>query len=513
MAETPRPASVPIAPGLSLASAVAAARGRLQALGFYPTLFYGYMAVALVIFTFLVPPFQKSDEPSHYYRAVSLTNLDLVCSKDANGQYYFNMKQRYAGLPAEMHVWDVAFQYNKKFDLAWLRTDFSKPFFNETVPVYDTCNLPPVGYVPNALGILAGKPFQNPLIGFYLGRIFGALFFVGAIVLALRIVPERYKLLIYFYAAIPMVLHQVGAISYDAVHLSLFPLLFAYLAKFLTEEGPIGRRDLLIFMGLIWWTINVRSFAYYPLVLLYFLLPWQRVADPFRQYLRLSGAFMGFTAVTTGVFGLLFLTETHLLAPDAFGISASSQVKFVLGHPWSFLAASYRTLLIHGELLLRQGIGVFGWIDYAFNFVPYYVAVALVGVLALLHRRARSSCAATATVAGAVGGDSRDSRHAVLVVVRGLVAGGRGRRWRPPGALFRGSAAIRDRRRVADGVDGGQRAVRAGLGPGPGSPDRRQHPQGRRRALLLSVATSVRAGCPGRWPAKEAGSRGQRAAR
>jgi uncharacterized membrane protein len=361
---------------------VAAAWGRLQALSFYPTLFYGYMAVALVIFTFLVPPFQKSDEPSHYYRAVSLTNLDFVCSKDANGQYYFNMKQRYAGLPAEMHVWDVAFQYNKKFDLAWLRTDFSQPFFNETVPVYDTCNLPPVGYLPNALGILAGKPFQNPLIGFYLGRIFGALFFVGAIVLALRVVPERYKLLVYFYAAIPMVLHQVGAISYDAVHLSLFPLLFAYLAKFLTEEGPIGRRDLLIFMGLIWWTINVRSFAYYPLVLLYFLVPWQRVADPYRRYLRLSGAFMGFTAVTTGVFGLLFLTETHLLAPDAFGISASSQVKFVLGHPWSFLAASYRTLLIQGELLLRQGIGVFGWIDYAFNFVPYYVAVALAGLLA-----------------------------------------------------------------------------------------------------------------------------------
>jgi uncharacterized membrane protein len=354
---------------------------RLTAIGFYPTLFWGYVGVALLIFTFLVPPFQKSDEPAHYYRAVSLTNLAFVCSKDANGQYYFNMKQRYAGLPAEMHVWDVAFQYNKKFDLAWLRTDFSQPFFNETVPVYDTCNLPPVGYVPNALGILAGKPFQNPLIGFYLGRIFGALFFIGAVVLALRIVPQRYKLVVYLYAAIPMVLHQVGAISYDAVHLSLFPLLFAYVTRFLTVDEAIKPRDLLVFMGLLWWTINVRSFAYDPLLLLFFLVPHQRIATPFAKYVRVTGAFVGFTAVTTGVFGMLYLSEDHLLTPDSVGISASSQVKFVLLHPWDFVAASYRTLQIHGELLMRQGIGDFGWIDYAFNFVPYYAVVVVAGLL------------------------------------------------------------------------------------------------------------------------------------
>ncbi|HEY7374388.1 MAG TPA: DUF2142 domain-containing protein, partial [Polyangia bacterium] len=151
--------------------------------------------MALVIFTFLVPPFQKSDEPAHYFRAVSVTNLDFVCSKDARGEYYFAMKRRYATLPDAVHVWDVAFNYNAKFKTEWLRADFSDPALNQQMPVYDICNLPPVGYVPNALGILAGKPFQNPLIGFYLGRIFGAAFFTGAIILALKIVPERYRLL------------------------------------------------------------------------------------------------------------------------------------------------------------------------------------------------------------------------------------------------------------------------------------------------------------------------------
>ncbi|HEY7270914.1 MAG TPA: DUF2142 domain-containing protein, partial [Dehalococcoidia bacterium] len=224
--------------------------------------------------------------------------------------------------------------------------------------------------------------FQNPLIGFYLGRIFGAAFFVGAIILALKVVPERYRLLIYLYAAIPMVLHQVGAISYDAVHLSLFPLVFAYLARFITDDSPIRRRDVLIFMGLLWWTINVRSFAYDPLVLLFFAVPWQRIDPDRRQYAKLTAAFLGFTAVTTGIFGMLYLSETHLLAPGSVGISASSQVKYVLGHPIQFLEACYRTFTVHGELLLRQGIGVFGWIDYAFNFVPYYAVVVVAGLVA-----------------------------------------------------------------------------------------------------------------------------------
>ena len=357
-------------------------------MNFYATLFWAYVASALILFTFLVPPFQKSDEPAHYFRSVSLTNLDFVCSKDARGEGYFEMKRKYAELADALHVWEVAFMYNAKFKTEWLRADFSDPSFDQTVPVYDVCNLSPAGYLPNALGILAGKPFENPLVGFYLGRVFGALFFCCAIIAALRIVPERYKLLIYLYAAIPMVLHQAGAISYDVVSLSLSPLIFAFLARFMTREEPVERREFLVFTGLLLWSVNVRLVAYVPLLLLAFLIPRSRLSSSLQGYLRLTASYLATAIVTTLALTLLYLNGSDFLAPDAVGISASSQLKFVLEHPWHFLAASYRTLQINGDLIMREGFGIFGWIDYAFNFVPYYAGV-LVGGLATYYMAER----------------------------------------------------------------------------------------------------------------------------
>jgi len=51
-------------------------------------LFFAYVGIALFLFTFAAP-FQKADEPSHFYRSVCLTNLDLVCTRNQEGVYGF----------------------------------------------------------------------------------------------------------------------------------------------------------------------------------------------------------------------------------------------------------------------------------------------------------------------------------------------------------------------------------------------------------------------------------------
>jgi uncharacterized membrane protein len=220
--------------------AVAAARG--QQIDFRQALFCVYILVALLIFTFMVPPFQKSDEPAHYFRSISLTNLDLVCTPNADGEYRFEMKSKYAGFPQAINTWDVAFHPHTRFDRDWLNVDWSDPAWDETVEVFDVCNLPAFGYLPNMLGIFLGKPFENPMTGLYLGRVFGALFFVGALIWALRVTPEQYRLPLYFYAAMPTVLHQVSAVSYDAVQLSLFAVMYAYITRFAVEDTIIRPR-------------------------------------------------------------------------------------------------------------------------------------------------------------------------------------------------------------------------------------------------------------------------------
>lgn len=352
----------------------------LTSLNFYQTLFYFYLTIALLIFAFLVPPFQKNDEPAHFHRAVSITNLDFVCSRDADGQYYFPMKRKYVDLPEVMHTFDVAFRYNNKFKIKWLSADFSDPKYDEPGAVYRFCSLTIPGYLPNALGVLLGKPFENPLVSFYLARLFGASFFALSVVLALRVIPERFKLLVYLYAVMPTVLHQVSAVSYDAVQLSLFPLILAYLIKFTVQDEEVRPRQLLIFMALLWWVINIKLLAYYPLILLFFVIPRARIATAFSRYLRVSGAFLALTGLTTGFFDLLYLPRA-VDPPGGDGVDASAQVRFVIAHPVSFLNSCYDTVRLYGEGLFRETIGVFGWVDYTLNFVPYYVMVFVAGAV------------------------------------------------------------------------------------------------------------------------------------
>ena len=352
----------------------------LRALSVFELLFAVYLAAALLIFAFLVPPFQKNDEPAHFHRTVSITNLDLFCAKDENGEYYFEMKRKFAELPDVLHTFDVAFRYDSKFDRSWLHASFSDPKYNEPARVYRFCALPVPGYFPNAVGVLLGKPFQNPLVSFYLGRLTGGMFFVVALIVSLRVIPERYRPALFFYAALPTVLNQVTALSYDAAQLSLFPLILAYAARFCVDDRRLTIRDLVVYMLLLWWMINIRIVAYFPLLLLFLLLKPSMIADRFSRYALIATSYLSAATLSTAVFTAIYLPRATDSVPDA-GIDSHAQLRFVLHHPISFLDTSYETLRLYGEGLMRETIGVFGWVDHTLGWGPYYIAWFIAGIV------------------------------------------------------------------------------------------------------------------------------------
>jgi uncharacterized membrane protein len=349
---------------------------------YYWGLFAAYLGILLAVFTFLVPPFQKNDEPSHYYRTVSLAKLDLLCSKDAEGRYFTTMERRYADLPRVLGAEALWQSADARFPPAVLGKDFSDPAFREPVRVYDICNLGLFGYVPNALGLLAGLPFESPVAGFYLGRVAGGIFFLGCLVLALRVAPPRYRLAIVFYAALPMVLHQVSSFSYDAVQLSLFPLIFAFLTRFLTREERLPRRELVLFLALLWLAVGVKSFAYYGLFLLYFVIPAARVARGAFGYIGTTAALAALVIPSIVAVEVLYLSRSGLIDPLGDGpIRPRQQVELTLSDPMTFAAASLKTAQLEGEELVRQGVGVFGWAAFEVNIFVVYLAVLVAGLL------------------------------------------------------------------------------------------------------------------------------------
>jgi uncharacterized membrane protein len=173
----------------------------------------------------------------------------------------------------------------------------------------------------------------------------------------------------------------VSSISYDAVQLALFPLLFAYMTRFMVLEEPIKPRDLLIVMVVLAWIVNVRLLSYYPFLLIFFMIEPRKVAPDLRRYATLTGAFFAVAILVTAVTAVVYLPQAADSAPEGFNINASQQISYVLDHPWNFIAVSYKTMQVEGDLLLRELVGVFGWIDYDFNYVMYYLFTLLAGIV------------------------------------------------------------------------------------------------------------------------------------
>ncbi len=197
-----------------------------------------YIVCGGLLFLFLVPPFQKPDEPAHYIRTIALSTGQLYC-----GPKGFQIQKSDAGIINDLETQTVAYKYSSKFPIGLLKAALFKTGIDkQTINNKDWCGLVFVGYIPNLMGILAGKLLGFPVITFYLSRLSGFLFFLITLVLSIYLLrSSKYKWVLYFYASIPMVLHQVTAISYDVLQFSLAPLIFSYLVNVLENKIVGGK--------------------------------------------------------------------------------------------------------------------------------------------------------------------------------------------------------------------------------------------------------------------------------
>lgn len=240
----------------------------------YPVL---VISLFLCIFTFLIPPFQKPDEPLHFERAFALAQGQFVCRHDSKHERgYFNFPQSIQIFPDQMMSQSIIMKTEGKFPIALMKTSY--PIDSKyTVDLLYNCTLPFIGYIPQSVGILLSLPFNNVLISFYAARLFGALFFIMTLSICLRLIPKQYRLILLFCSFLPMVLQQVTAISYDCVSISLGFALFTLFVRFLNQK-TIPIRAVLAFYGvLLLFLFSKPGFYLYALLLAY---PIQRTSLP-----------------------------------------------------------------------------------------------------------------------------------------------------------------------------------------------------------------------------------------
>src|SRR5260221_1670638 len=203
-----------------------------------------------IVFVFIIPPFQKPDETTHFYKAISLASGNLICHKQPNGVFQNLIPKYLADFPVNMFAMHIASSAQNVFPRSLYWTTISETSLDRSLVNEPTsCSLPFFLYL--LIGSVLFFPVHwgvNPLVIFYLGRLTHLCVSFLLFYLAIRLAPKHTKLLPLLILSLPIVLLQLSSFSKDALHLSAGVLAFCYLLRFAYEKKKIKLKEVVAFL-------------------------------------------------------------------------------------------------------------------------------------------------------------------------------------------------------------------------------------------------------------------------
>lgn len=332
----------------------------------YKSLYWTYIILIGLVFIFLVPPFQKADENTHYLNTASILQGNLFCNKSNIYQ------KKFLDFEKEMKVSNFAFNYLSKFPISLIKENLYKNFTDNTLEKNSFC-ISPFGYITIIPGMLLFA--NNLLLGFYFARLLGFLFFLTCLFWSFKILDKKYHFILYIYSLLPMLLHQVTAINYDVVQMSLIMPIFSYLIFFILNK-KISCKKIILFIFLILWFQLVKP-SYYFLIFIWFLIPYKNIVSSRKKYFLFSSLILLIDLVLN--FGLYRIFYSESLSSNNY-VDLGFQLKLIENDPIYFLNVLKNTI-ISAEGYLKPILGYFGWLDYGMTFLNYIWIIILVTVI------------------------------------------------------------------------------------------------------------------------------------
>lgn len=370
-----------------------ALRAWWQAVQTKPEIFFVSLAVVCgLVMVFLTPPFMVPDEKAHLSRAYQVST----------GHIFSENKYGTTGgsLPISIHeasvdlldgAWnggpDTSIHFKK-----WLSTplnDHDRVF----MPFPETSVYSPVAYAPQAVGILAVK-FWNPpvLLVLYAARLVNLTAFILLVYFAIRLMPVG-KWLLAAVALLPMTMQQMASASPDVMTIGCIFLALAFCLRLATQKQALSKKQL-------WWGAGLAVLLgltkqINALVLLPFLFLPRRVFGSKKRKFWLCAGLFGIAFGTTLLWYMIG-KELHydLDYSNTAGVDDAVQTQFILSHPWSYLAVLWRTFAGFGETIglvpnidfyWQSLVGYFSWFQFK---LPLLNAALAYGALlaAFLYR-------------------------------------------------------------------------------------------------------------------------------
>ncbi|KKQ24815.1 MAG: hypothetical protein US40_C0001G0068 [Candidatus Roizmanbacteria bacterium GW2011_GWC2_37_13] len=302
----------------------------------FKILLYILIPLQLLIFTFLVPPFQKPDEKPHFEKSLLISKGYLFCQKKSNNT-----------VPLEKKYIDFIKRGPEK-------TDFNIDYL---------CSFPVISYLPQALALVIASIFKlNPLLSLYFGRLAMALLGYFWFLYLYRKISDNYKLIVLFTFSLPMTLHQISSFSYDALHIMLALTFFTLIMNYRLKK----RLDSWIYLKLffvLFLFLSSKKIGYETFYLFLFLLPFK-----IKSMIVSTVIFIPFYFLSkiTGSYDLQYSLTNLVYNP-------LQQLNFLLSDPFNILKVIAITTIQRLGFYLQSMIGIFGWLEYGLDPLSYLI--------------------------------------------------------------------------------------------------------------------------------------------
>jgi len=323
---------------------------------------YFLIPIQLLIFTFLVPPFQKPDEQTHFEQSLIISKGFLSCEKKSRNMVAFEKK--YIDFIKTPYL-DLLTHGRGKLpvsifldDLFSNKQDNNKINFN----IDHLCSFPIISYLPQALTLKILSLIQiNPIQSIYLVRLVMSIICYFWFFHLYRKISDNYKLMVLFTFALPMTLHQVSSLSYDVAHIMFGLTFFVLIVSFPRKRESSQKLHYFKLFLILLLFLASKKIGYETFFLFLFLIPFEikpmiissLIFIPFYFLSKLNGSFDLQNSLTNQI------------------INPISQLNFLFSNPINIIKVVTITTIHRFSFYLQSLIGIFGWLEYGLDPLSY----------------------------------------------------------------------------------------------------------------------------------------------
>lgn len=318
--------------------------------------------IQLLIFTFLVPPFQKPDEQPHFEKSLLISKGYLFCQKKSNNTV--KLEKKYIDFIKSPYLDLMTHGRSSKLPLSiFLKDLFSNNQSSKKIDfnIDHLCSFPIISYLPQAFILIITSMFKlNPILSLYFGRLAMSILGYFWFLYLYRKIVDEYKLILLFTFALPMTLHQISSFSYDMLHIMLALTFFVLIINYRKKKrvGFWQYFKLFFVLFLFLWS---KKIGYETFFLFLFLIPFE-----IKPMIISSLIFIPF-------YFLSKLTESYDLQYSLTNqiISPLKQLSFLLSNPINIIKVVAITTIQRLSFYLQSLIGIFGWLEYGLDPLSY----------------------------------------------------------------------------------------------------------------------------------------------